>query len=396
MEVVLRLPDGGETVVEVEGDWTVEKLRECVEETTGLKGVTLTLGEDEMRGEDLLCDTGMTGDSVVLVTRGLSSHEVSECIEYLGRQRRSGKKRLLSKIDSDLALPASDDAQVVMYALGLLPSGEELLWVGRSLWQDRGFVWQLVCDWNGGWKPLASALDKNANWVWDDEEVVLKLVSRKGSLLERARARVISRRVVLAAAQQEGYALLCAPHVYHCDGEIVLAALEKAPGVVDSLPCELWRDREAVLRLVAFDGSLLHRATEELQADREVVAAAVASNPAAIMDAHPDLLQDREIIKTCLSSAPGGIRNSLNYSPLRYVGFRNQDDKEMVLFAVSHCAGALRDASPRLRGDPEVVMAAVTKNPFSFKYAAKPAIHDRVIRQYVQAKVGSRSAELGL
>ena len=98
--------------------------------------------------------------------------------------------------------------------------------------------------------------------------------ARGGSVQMCSGTRDSDREMLLAAVQQDGYALRHASSELKADREFVLAAVQWNGYALEHASAELQADREVVLAAVQRDGGALRHASAELQADREVVLAA--------------------------------------------------------------------------------------------------------------------------
>lgn len=156
---------------------------------------------------------------------------------------------------------------------------------------------------------------------------------------------------------------------HRSDKSIVLAAVRRYGNVLEFAHPRLRADREVVLEAarhskhVAYGehwASVLHSADAALRGDKEIVLAAVTANSRELEYASAELLSDRDVVLAALERGANLPRGSALAS-----------DKALVLFAIQNCGAAvnLGLASPDLRRDPEVVMAAVRREGAALGYA---------------------------
>ena len=101
---------------------------------------------------------------------------------------------------------------------------------------------------------------------------------------------------------------------------------------------------------------MLSLASTELQDDRDVVLRCVELKPDAIKYASSRLRGDMEIILAALSSKP--LSKCSSDTVLNLASTELQDDREVVLHCVTNDGEAIKHASARLRGDKEIILAA--------------------------------------
>ena len=120
----------------------------------------------------------------------------------------------------------------------------------------------------------------------------------------------------------------------------------------------------AVKKTVGFGtlGGNLEYAPKELQNDKELVLAAVTTNGLALAHASNVLKSDREVVLAAVK----------NYSQaLHFASPELKNDREVVLAAVSKNGKALEYASDHMKNDSEVVLAAVQENNYALLYTSK-------------------------
>ena len=119
------------------------------------------------------------------------------------------------------------------------------------------------------------------NFFITNRNQVLNAVKKNGLFLEKAVNFRNDREIVLAAVNNNGYALIHASQELRNDREIVLAAINNGCSLY-LVSEELKRDREIVMAAVTQNGYDLKHASLELQYDREIVLAAIKQNRNAL------------------------------------------------------------------------------------------------------------------
>ena len=107
--------------------------------------------------------------------------------------------------------------------------------------------------------------------------IALNAVNKDGYNLYKLKDFQNDKDVVLAAVQQNGFALKYASEELKKDREIVLAAVRQN-GYALEYASELKKDREIVLAAVRQNGYALEYASEHLKADRMIVLVAIKNN----------------------------------------------------------------------------------------------------------------------
>lgn len=119
------------------------------------------------------------------------------------------------------------------------------------------------------------------------------------------------------------------------DKELVMATVRKQVRATKHIPARFHDDKEVMMAAVAVDGSNLSYASKRLKDDKELVLAAVKSTRPSI---DPDMTEINNML------AAFGLPSA---------------KPKMKADVVTHC-NVLADASPRLRADKDVVLAAVS------------------------------------
>jgi Domain of unknown function (DUF4116) len=154
------------------------------------------------------------------------------------------------------------------------------------------------------------------------------------------------------------------------DHDVMMAAVLRDGSLLEFASRMLRNDRDLVCAAVRHDGMALEFAGAELKNDREVVWAAVTGDTAseelfgnmwcALQFASPALRDDSDLVLAA-------VRN--NGSALEVASNRLQDNRDVVMAAVRQDGLALEFASPRFQGDDEVVLTAIENDPFALEFA---------------------------
>jgi len=118
---------------------------------------------------------------------------------------------------------------------------------------------------------------------------------------------------------------------------------------------------KAILDIVSGDWTELRYLDSVWQDNREIVMAAVSCNAHALYYASDKLKDDEDFITAAVME---------NGSALNYASENLKDQKEVVLAALSNDGSALKFASSNLKDDREVVMAAVSDYGDSLEFAS--------------------------
>ncbi len=148
------------------------------------------------------------------------------------------------------------------------------------------------------------------------------------------------REIVLAAVQQNGWALQFADESLKKDRAIVLAAVKQYSWALRYADETLQKDREIVLAAVKQIGDTLQLAHETLKKDREIVLAAVKQNGVALQYADESFKKDREVVSAAIQQ---------DGRALRYVDENLKKDRKIVLMAVKQNPLAIQHADLTLQ-----------------------------------------------
>ena len=161
-----------------------------------------------------------------------------------------------------------------------------------------------------------------------------------------ASRRMEHREFVLEAIRLRGTALEHAP-LFQADREVVLAAVEQDGFALRYAAAELLSDAEIVLAAVRRDGWALSVAAPELLANRDIVLAAVQQDGWALRYVPAEIATDRDIVLAAVKQ---------NGNALKYAEWA-QDDREIALAAVQQDGDAIKYVALSIRFEPEIVQA---------------------------------------
>ncbi len=194
-----------------------------------------------------------------------------------------------------------------------------------------------------------------------DREIVLTAVQQTAWVLQFAHASLQEdRQIVLAAVKQNGWAVQYANESLQKDREIFLAAVKQYSWALQFADENLKKDREIVLAAIQQDGRSLRYADESLKKDRDIVLAAVQQNGWALQYADESLKKDREIFLAAVQQ---------NGWALQFADENFKKDREIILAAVQQDGRALRYADESFKKDREIVLTAIKQNRLSVHYA---------------------------
>lgn len=279
------------------------------------------------------------------------------------------------------------DREVVMQAVRFCP--RSLLFASTELIADRQFILAAVrCN--------GMVLEFAPEQYKDDKEIVVEALKDKRHQSEQikfASKRLhLDEEVVLQAVQSKGISSLAASDAVRNIREIVIAAVRENPSMLTKLTEEWKADRDVVLAAVRSrgEGYLLGHAAKALRADREVVLQAVKAGDdvvepfayadeelqgdpdfvhqiveirgSAVTFASPELKRDRRIALAAVQN-DGDAFMCINTSL--------QEDPDFVLEAVRVCGSVLRFVSDELRGNRWIVLEAVQNDGTALQFASQ-------------------------
>ncbi len=160
------------------------------------------------------------------------------------------------------------------------------------------------------------------------------------------------------------------------------------------------KDQEVITGILSINGIDLNKGTTAVQNNREIIKFAVKHNSKALKFVPPELKKDKEIVLLAINfdttKMDTGLKNIYNKNSSDAFQFADDslknkefllqvisingyvlkaiqnfnNDKELVLEAVTQNGLALLHASNNLKNDEEVVIAAVTQNGIALQYAS--------------------------
>lgn len=179
--------------------------------------------------------------------------------------------------------------------------------------------------------------------------------------------------------------------------KIVFAYVERCPANYISLPTELKEDKEILIHALStinnyYNYSVKDFIPEKYRDDEQIMFVAILRNDLFFEQLSDRLKSDRDFML-----AIPKFGNTIKYVPkylldddffvanqmnalsdvLWSVSERLQDNKELMLCAVKQYGKNLRHVSLRLRGDEDVVYAAVKNDQRVWSYADKEKIQDK-------------------
>ena len=144
--------------------------------------------------------------------------------------------------------------------------------------------------------------------------------------------------------------------------------------------------RKIVLAAATQNGSALKVASGDLQNDEEVVLAAVKQDGWALEWASDELKGNREVVVAAMRQ---------NIQALEYASEEFREDRDFMLAAVKENGQALQWASEELQADREVVLAAVKQNGDAWHYASDELQHDHEVLRAAVVYVARRRGLIG-
>jgi hypothetical protein len=275
--------------------------------------------------------------------------------------------------------PLRDDDEVVLAAV--TQDGRALFHASERL---RGIGWLRATDPGAGrvFKRVVLAavtqhgmsLQDTSVFLKDDEDVVGAAVRQNGSALQYASVALRDNEgIVLAAVTQDGTALQYASAGLVENLAVVIAALTQTGFAARFVAPALMGDKDSALAMVTAAPGALNYASDAMLDDRDVVWAALQANGSKLLFAGDLLQQDKVLVLATLS------RNTLGADGdcLRWASQGLRGDSEVVLAAVRVWGGALEHAEVPLRGDKAIVLAAVSQWGDALMWASVPLQRDR-------------------
>ena len=335
-------------------------------------------------------DTSNVGSNFVIKAtgQGINSQHLSQALEELGwpaetllEESAAGEQLRIARHLLQVAasveatgLAASEEGYEDMSDVSEEPSALDVTPIVRSPLPAAAASWN--CDWTNpkavvqliqakGGNVLRKAVLEN-NSLIDNKEVVIAAVSKAPTLLQLASPRLREdEEVVETAILANGNMLQHASPKLRANKDLVLKAINADVRALTHASDDLRGDKDVMLAAVEQDGDLvLPLATTSLLGGdlEEVVLAAVRQNGDALQYVNAGLLGSA--FKKVVLKAIGQTSHALKYAgDLR-------GDKDVVLAAVRKYGGRLKHASASLLGGDleEVVLAAVRQNGEALQY----------------------------
>ena len=209
----------------------------------------------------------------------------------------------------------------------------------------------------------------------DNKAYVLEAVGKNAAAIIHASYRLRSdKEVAMAACAKSGQALKHVVGKLKWDKDVVLAAVGQN-GAALSHASALMRTNDVVFKVAVLNGYMgefshpLEHCSKRLRGDREFVLAVVGRRGQALRYAAAELRADAGVALAACRQDP---------EALKHVSRRLYSDKDFMLEVVSRLQGtALRHASDALRGDKQVVLAAVISDSMAIKHASKDMQEDK-------------------
>ncbi len=297
-----------------------------------------------------------------------------------------------AKIDLDkIAFELYSDVEVMLSALKR--DGGILECVSPELKEDKDIVIAAVSQ-NG------EALRFVSEELRGDKDVVLAAVSQNGEALRFVSEELRGDKdVVLAAVSQNGKALGFASEGLRGDRNLAIAAVRVGKGGFRCISPELLdTDRDLILELLkaGFRVPWEIMKSRNFLSDKEIVLASMRIElkegvhfyKRDIANIRNFSILDTPVLLYYIGSSIGKGKSLLNDDEvaslavemsgvfLYYLSPQQQNNKTLVLKAVSNCGEALEYASDELKRDKDVVRAAITQDQNSIQYASSEVFGD--------------------
>lgn len=177
--------------------------------------------------------------------------------------------------------------------------------------------------------------------------------------------------VVTAAVQQNCESLQFASERLRNDEQIILPMVNrKTAKILKFIGQELNRDRQFIMKCInQYAWSLEHLSYEWKDAKDVVLAAVNKSCGACLAFASDRLRNDREFVMLCIT---------INAMSLQFLGDKLKHDRDFILSAMKVNGSAL-DHVPHFQNDKMVVMNAVTQNGNALYYASDDLKNDEQV-----------------
>ena len=186
------------------------------------------------------------------------------------------------------------------------------------------------------------------------------------------------REFFLEAVKNKGGNLVYASDRLRDDKTIVHLAVESDPSSLEYASERLFSEPNLIilalkkwLAIIEKIPNQLRAASEKAQDNREIVLAAVSAEGDTLEYASPRLKDDIELLKIAIDT------NNYAHSPLKYASTRLRDEKSVVTLAVEKNGHALEFASERLKNDKDLLSRAMVTSVHAYQYASKTLRDDQ-------------------
>jgi len=196
------------------------------------------------------------------------------------------------------------------------------------------------------------------------------------------------RQAIWSAAVLDDWRLLeKAPEEVRGDKQLVRGAIMASMGEALKFAApELQADEELVLEATSYFGTAFADAAPGLRNDRNFVLKAVAANGAALASASEEFRGDRLLLRSAAQKGHGaalqGAKASLqgdralvlemvsdDAESYKYASEDLKQDRDFALQVVKRNGKALKSVLPKFKADPEIVQAAMTRDPSAAVHA---------------------------
>lgn len=161
------------------------------------------------------------------------------------------------------------------------------------------------------------------------------------------------------------YALKFFSERLRSDKELVTMAIANDPYNLEYASDRLRGDKQFIQGVVAKNPAALHRVSDELKNDKSLVLSVLRNNPAVYSAASAKVQNDPEVLPLIRAFLLSGGQRYIQTLPEKLRG-----DKEVVMAAVERNCSILESASMELRDDEEVVNKAIARSKHCLQYAS--------------------------
>jgi hypothetical protein len=210
----------------------------------------------------------------------------------------------------------------------------------------------------------------------NDKEVVLAAIQqkcKKYSILANVSERLKDDKdVVLAAVNQNGKLLVHVSKELKDDKDVVLAAVNQNGLALQYASKEFKNNRTIVLAAVKQNGLALEYASQNIKGDIKIVLSAICNRSIALHYATKELINNRNLILSIINSFTTDTteqkKSLLLGLALELSSEKLRGDREVVLAAVRNCCWGLKFASNELQKDKKFLIKCYRKNNDICKY----------------------------